>query len=215
MDASALFLFFIFYFILNGFIKTVLAPSYEWWIPLLFHFLSWIWRSAVCRLMEERWLMLYWHVCVSFSDLDRDFWNNNDSSSVQQRWSSYPPKEFVLNISPYAPYGDPRLTLKWVSVQAGKRHKPLTHSSYHTPTPTPTPTLTTHTPGLSNQQQSLITAFKSFKTTVWLTYSDPKSVTPDHKTSHKQHGIFVAIDKNTLYGSKLWIFLLCKKSLGY
>lgn len=46
------------------------------------------------------------------SDLDRDFWNNNDSSTVQQRWSSYPPKEFVLNISPYAPYGDPRLTLK-------------------------------------------------------------------------------------------------------
>ncbi|KAF0041030.1 hypothetical protein F2P81_006928 [Scophthalmus maximus] len=45
------------------------------------------------------------------SDLDRDFWNNNDSSTVQQRWSSYPPKEFVLNISPYAPYGDPRLTL--------------------------------------------------------------------------------------------------------
>uniref|UniRef100_A0A8C1K966 Synaptotagmin-7 n=2 Tax=Cyprinus carpio TaxID=7962 RepID=A0A8C1K966_CYPCA len=48
----------------------------------------------------------------AINDLDRDFWNNNDSSSVQQRWSSYPPKEFVLNISPYAPYGDPRLTLK-------------------------------------------------------------------------------------------------------
>ncbi|XP_016135919.1 synaptotagmin-7b [Sinocyclocheilus grahami] len=44
------------------------------------------------------------------SDLDRDFWNNNDSSTVQQRWSSYPPKEFLLNMSPYAPYGDPRLT---------------------------------------------------------------------------------------------------------
>ncbi|XP_041640021.1 synaptotagmin-7b isoform X2 [Cheilinus undulatus] len=44
------------------------------------------------------------------SDLDRDFWNNNDSSNVQQRWSSYPPKEFLLNMSPYAPYGDPRLT---------------------------------------------------------------------------------------------------------
>ncbi|CAB1339288.1 unnamed protein product [Coregonus sp. 'balchen'] len=43
-------------------------------------------------------------------DLDRDFWNNNDSSNVQQRWSSYPPKEFLLNMSPYAPYGDPRLT---------------------------------------------------------------------------------------------------------
>lgn len=46
------------------------------------------------------------------SDLDRDFWNNNDSSNVQQRWSSYPPKEFLLNMSPYAPYGDPRLTPK-------------------------------------------------------------------------------------------------------
>ncbi|KAG9266494.1 synaptotagmin-7b isoform X1 [Astyanax mexicanus] len=44
------------------------------------------------------------------NDLDRDFWNNNDSSNVQQRWSSYPPKEFLLNMSPYAPYGDPRLT---------------------------------------------------------------------------------------------------------
>uniref|UniRef100_A0A8C1GNF7 Synaptotagmin-7 n=1 Tax=Cyprinus carpio TaxID=7962 RepID=A0A8C1GNF7_CYPCA len=31
-------------------------------------------------------------------------------SNVQQRWSSYPPKEFLLNMSPYAPYGDPRLT---------------------------------------------------------------------------------------------------------
>ncbi|XP_053369716.1 synaptotagmin-7 [Clarias gariepinus] len=47
----------------------------------------------------------------AINDLDRDFWNNNDSNSEQQRWSSYPPKEFVLNISPYAPYGDPRLTL--------------------------------------------------------------------------------------------------------
>ncbi|KAJ3595882.1 hypothetical protein NHX12_002294 [Muraenolepis orangiensis] len=47
----------------------------------------------------------------TINDLDRDFWNNNDSSTVQQRWSSYPPKEFVLNISPYTPYGDPRLTL--------------------------------------------------------------------------------------------------------
>lgn len=54
------------------------------------------------------------------SDLDRDFWNNNDSSSVQQRWSSYPPKEFILNMSPYTPYGDPRLTPKWVLVTAGK-----------------------------------------------------------------------------------------------
>lgn len=55
-----------------------------------------------------------------YSDLDRDFWNNNDSSNVQQRWSSYPPKEFLLNMSPYAPYGDPRLTPKWVSVPAGR-----------------------------------------------------------------------------------------------
>uniref|UniRef100_W5LX71 Uncharacterized protein n=1 Tax=Lepisosteus oculatus TaxID=7918 RepID=W5LX71_LEPOC len=49
----------------------------------------------------------------AINDLDRDFWNNNDST-VQQKWSSYPPKEFVLNMSPYAPYGDPRLTLKAV-----------------------------------------------------------------------------------------------------
>ncbi len=28
-------------------------------------------------------------------------------------------------------------------------------------------------------------------------------------------GIFVAIDNNTLYGSKLSVFLLCHKSLGY
>ncbi|KAF3832702.1 hypothetical protein F7725_026367 [Dissostichus mawsoni] len=47
---------------------------------------------------------------INHNDMDRDFWNNNDSSNVQQRWSSYPPKEFLLNMSPYAPYGDPRLT---------------------------------------------------------------------------------------------------------
>ncbi|XP_060032290.1 synaptotagmin-7 isoform X9 [Erinaceus europaeus] len=47
----------------------------------------------------------------AINDLDRDFWNNNEST-VQQKWSSYPPKEFILNISPYAPYGDPRLSLK-------------------------------------------------------------------------------------------------------
>uniref|UniRef100_H3ARS2 Uncharacterized protein n=1 Tax=Latimeria chalumnae TaxID=7897 RepID=H3ARS2_LATCH len=46
------------------------------------------------------------------SDLDKDFWNNNDST-VHQKWSSYPPKEFILNISPYAPYGDPRLSLNF------------------------------------------------------------------------------------------------------
>ncbi|KAG1929664.1 synaptotagmin-7 [Pimephales promelas] len=56
----------------------------------------------------------------AINDLDRDFWNNNDSSSVQQRWSSYPPKEFVLNISPYAPYGDPRLSLNG-AVPGGQR----------------------------------------------------------------------------------------------
>ncbi|XP_056268697.1 synaptotagmin-7b [Pseudoliparis swirei] len=47
---------------------------------------------------------------INHNDMDRDFWNNNDSSNVQQRWSSYPPKEFLLNMSPYTPYGDPRLT---------------------------------------------------------------------------------------------------------
>ncbi|XP_029112016.1 synaptotagmin-7 isoform X1 [Scleropages formosus] len=56
----------------------------------------------------------------AINDLDRDFWNNNDSSTVQQKWSSYPPKEFVLNISPYAPYGDPRLTLNG-AVPGGQR----------------------------------------------------------------------------------------------
>lgn len=89
--------------------------------------------------MDDWWMdmLCLMDVCLflAFSDLDRDFWNNNDSNSEQQRWSSYPPKEFVLNISPYAPYGDPRLTLKWVSVQAGKRPNPY-------PTPTD-PTLTT------------------------------------------------------------------------
>lgn len=66
-------------------------------------------------------VVLLWPVSLfGHSDLDRDFWNNNDSSNVQQRWSSYPPKEFLLNMSPYAPYGDPRLTPKWVSFMAGK-----------------------------------------------------------------------------------------------
>nr|XP_033783977.1 synaptotagmin-7 isoform X6 [Geotrypetes seraphini] len=46
----------------------------------------------------------------NINDLDRDFWNNNDSTA-HQKWSSYPPKEFILNMSPYAPYGDPRLSL--------------------------------------------------------------------------------------------------------
>ncbi|CAM9725290.1 unnamed protein product [Lampetra fluviatilis] len=44
------------------------------------------------------------------NDLDKDFWNNNDTMA-HQKWSSYPPKEFILNVSPYAPYGDPRLSL--------------------------------------------------------------------------------------------------------
>uniref|UniRef100_A0A671Q229 G protein-coupled receptor kinase n=1 Tax=Sinocyclocheilus anshuiensis TaxID=1608454 RepID=A0A671Q229_9TELE len=39
-------------------------------------------------------------------------------------------------------------------------------------------------------------------------------VTLEHKTSSST-GIFVAIANNTLYGSKLYIFLLCQKSLGY
>lgn len=116
-------------------------------------------RLCVDWWRKDGWCSTDMYVCL-FSDLDRDFWNNNDSSSVQQRWSSYPPKEFVLNISPYAPYGDPRLTLKWVSVQAGKRHKPLTH--------TPTPTLTTHTPDLSNLQHR-----------VWLLHS--KRPSDSHK----------------------------------
>uniref|UniRef100_UPI00358E8B21 synaptotagmin-7 isoform X3 n=1 Tax=Myxine glutinosa TaxID=7769 RepID=UPI00358E8B21 len=46
-----------------------------------------------------------------FNDLEKDFWNNNESV-VHQKWSSYPPQEFILNVSPYAPYGDPRLSLK-------------------------------------------------------------------------------------------------------
>ncbi len=40
-------------------------------------------------------------------------------------------------------------------------------------------------------------------------------VTLDHKTSLKSLGIFVAIANNTLYGLKLYIFLLCQKSLAY
>ncbi len=31
--------------------------------------------------------------------------------------------------------------------------------------------------------------------------------------SHKQHSYFVAIYNNTLYGSNLYIFILCQKSL--
>ncbi len=40
-------------------------------------------------------------------------------------------------------------------------------------------------------------------------------VTLQHKSSLKQHGYFAAIAKNTLYESKLYIFILCQKSLGY
>ncbi|XP_021107416.1 synaptotagmin-7 isoform X7 [Heterocephalus glaber] len=61
----------------------------------------------------------------SASDLDRDFWNNNDST-VQQKWSSYPPKEFILNISPYAPYGDPRLSLNSTGEPRCQRPRTLT-----------------------------------------------------------------------------------------
>ncbi len=53
----------------------------------------------------------------------------------------------------------------------------------------------------------------------------PESVASLHCLSHmcpcstkaviSNTGIFVAIDNNTLYGSKLSIFLLCQKSLGY
>ncbi len=48
---------------------------------------------------------------------------------------------------------------------------------------------------------------------VLLTQGFQINVTLEHKTS--RWGIFVAIAKNTLNGSKLWIFLLCQKSLAY
>ncbi len=38
-------------------------------------------------------------------------------------------------------------------------------------------------------------------------------VSLEHKSSHNNTGIFVAIDNNTLYESKLCIFILCQKSL--
>ncbi len=37
----------------------------------------------------------------------------------------------------------------------------------------------------------------------------------EHKTSLKSLGIFVAIANNILYGLKLYIFILCQKSLAY
>ncbi len=40
-------------------------------------------------------------------------------------------------------------------------------------------------------------------------------VTLEHKPVLSRWGIFVAIANNTLYGSKLYIFLLCQKSLAY
>ncbi|XP_043827676.1 synaptotagmin-7 isoform X1 [Dromiciops gliroides] len=55
----------------------------------------------------------------AINDVDREFWNNNEST-VQQKWSSYPPKEFILNISPYAPYGDPRLSLNGTLLAGAK-----------------------------------------------------------------------------------------------
>uniref|UniRef100_A0A672QQC8 Synaptotagmin-7 n=1 Tax=Sinocyclocheilus grahami TaxID=75366 RepID=A0A672QQC8_SINGR len=75
-----------------------------------------VWLVALCGVCGwcQRKLVSDVTSCTAggLNDLDRDFWNNNDSSTVQQRWSSYPPKEFLLNMSPYAPYGDPRLTPK-------------------------------------------------------------------------------------------------------
>ncbi|XP_077316876.1 synaptotagmin-7 isoform X2 [Lithobates pipiens] len=55
----------------------------------------------------------------ALNDLDKDFWNNNESTA-HQKWSSYPPKEFILNISPYAPYGDPRLALNGTVLSGSK-----------------------------------------------------------------------------------------------
>ncbi|KAM5138349.1 synaptotagmin-7 isoform 3-T3 [Mantella aurantiaca] len=55
----------------------------------------------------------------ALNDLDKDFWNNNESTA-HQKWSSYPPKEFILNISPYAPYGDPRLALNGTLLSGSK-----------------------------------------------------------------------------------------------
>ncbi len=40
-------------------------------------------------------------------------------------------------------------------------------------------------------------------------------VTMEHKSSLKSLRMFVEIAKNTFYGSKLSIYLLCQKSLGY
>ncbi len=37
----------------------------------------------------------------------------------------------------------------------------------------------------------------------------------EHESSHNNTGIFVEITNDTLYGSKLCIFLLCQKSLGH
>ncbi|XP_069079340.1 synaptotagmin-7 isoform X2 [Pleurodeles waltl] len=56
----------------------------------------------------------------AINDLDKDFWNNNDST-VHQKWSSYPPKEFILNMSPYTPYGDPRLSLNGGTLLSGSK----------------------------------------------------------------------------------------------
>ncbi len=44
---------------------------------------------------------------------------------------------------------------------------------------------------------------------------DGPYVTLEHKPVLSRWGIFVAIAKNTLHGSKLYIFILCQKSLGY
>ncbi len=50
---------------------------------------------------------------------------------------------------------------------------------------------------------------------LWVHYFFNYYVSLEHKSSISITGIFVAIANNTVYGSKLYIFLLCQKSLGY
>ncbi len=52
--------------------------------------------------------------------------------------------------------------------------------------------------------------FLSFLITVSLSVGDARFVTLEHKTSLKSRGIFVAIAKNTLYGSKYAFFFYAK-----
>ncbi len=53
--------------------------------------------------------------------------------------------------------------------------------------------------------------------TYWLTHRGVSICATTHATKPvlSRWGIFVAIANNTLYGSKLLIFLLCQKSLGH